>query len=284
MWKSPKLMGVQVLSGVFAVIVVLVVLLPQTLSRVEAACAAPVINAVPQIGGELQIKIQSPCRKGELVVGRYGELMIIERFDENGNLAFHVDCFLGDREIELTFENAARPTIRSCAAVEKALTKVAIVWGDHVDLDLHAFEYAAALGSDYDRSARNPGSYDIARSDYSRSGRSHGFMSTISDGEKLGHNVEVYTLLRHAGEPRGLIAMGVGLGSHNNFLEYCGNGLRKQLRTDINVYILEYGELRSYERELAAQPCGSTPEPIIGNLIPNILLGNRRAVGPANGK
>jgi hypothetical protein len=278
MWKLRKVMGIQVFSGVFAVATMLVILLPQTLSPVEATCGAPTIEAVPQTDGQLQIKIQSPCRKDELIVGRYGEFVIIERFDGNGNLAFHVDCFLGDQEIELTFESAGRPTTLSCASVQKALTKVAIVWDDHVDLDLHAFEYAAPFGSDYDRSARNPGSYEGARSDYSRSHRSHGFMSTISDGEHLGHNVEVYTLLHHNAEPRGLIAMGIGLGAHNNFAgrEYCRNDVGQQLRVDLNVYVLEYGELRTYEREFAARPCGDTPEPLITSLVPNIFLGNGR--------
>jgi len=155
-------MRVQVLSIVFAA-VPSIIPSPQTPSRTEATCAAPTIEVVPQIAGQLEIKAQSPCRKGELVVGRYDELIVIGRFDGSGNWRFHVDCFFGDREVELTFENDTRATKRSCTAVEKALTKVAIVWDDHVDLDLHAFEYAAALGSDYDRSARNPGSYETAR-------------------------------------------------------------------------------------------------------------------------
>jgi hypothetical protein len=40
-------------------------------------------------------------------------------------------------------------------------------------------------------------------------------MSTVSDGRQLGHNAEVYALVRHPAEPLGLIAMTVGLGSSN---------------------------------------------------------------------
>ena len=115
-----------------------------------------------------------------------------------------------------------------------------------------------------------------------RSGLSHGFMSTISDEEKLGHNVEVYTLLHHVAEPRGLIAMGIGLGAHFAESGYCRNGIRERLRVDLKVYILEYGELRSYEREFAAQPCGGTPVRITTNLVPSVLLGNGRTAGPGN--
>jgi hypothetical protein len=221
---------------------------------------------------------------GELVVGRYGELVIIERFDGNGNLVFYLDCFQGDREIELTFKDDRRATTHSCVAVGSTLTKVAIVWQDHIDLHLHAFEYAAGLGSDYDRSASNPGSYQRAQADFLRSGRSHGFMSTMSYGQKLGHNVEVYTLLRHPAEQLGLIAMGVGLGAQNNFVghESCRNGLRERLRVDFNVYILDYGALRSYEREFTAQPCDGTPNRIVTNLVPHILLGNGRTGGATN--
>jgi hypothetical protein len=90
------------------------------------------IEVASQAGGQRQFKIQSPCRKGELVIGRYGALIIMERFDENGNLAFQLDCFQGDREVDLTFMNNWRTSNRSCSAVEVALTKVAIVWRDRV--------------------------------------------------------------------------------------------------------------------------------------------------------
>jgi hypothetical protein len=152
-------------------------------------------------------------------------------------------------------------------------------------LNLHAFEYAATPGSDYDLWANNPGSYQTAQSDYLHSGRSHGFMSTMSDGKRLGHNVEVYTLLRHPAEQRGLIAFGIGLGAHNEFLGNgsCRNGLHDRLRLDLNVYVLDYGAaLRSYEREFTAQPCDSNPTRIVTNLVPHILLGNGRASGGAN--
>jgi hypothetical protein len=222
---------------------------------------------------------------GELVISRYGELVIIERFDGKGNLVFNLDCFQGNREIELTFKDDRRVTTRSCAAVENNLTKVAIVWLDQIDLDLHAFEYAAAAGSDFDRSANNPGSYQTAQSDYLRSGRSRGFMSTMSEGKRLGHNVEVYTLLRHPAEQRGLIAFGIGLGAHNTFAgnESCRNGLHERLRLDLNVYVLDYGAaMRSYDREFTAQPCDGNLNRIVTNLVPDILLGKGRNGGGAN--
>jgi hypothetical protein len=277
---------VQVCVGAFSAVVPLALLPPLTLASAQT-CAAPTIEVVPRAGGQLQFKIQSPCRMGELVVGRYGELVIMERFDGNGNLVFHLDCFQGNREIQLTFKDDRRATTRSCAAVENTLTKVAIVWQGHIDLDLHALEYAAAPGSEYDRWASNPGSYQTAQSNYLRSGRSYGFMSTTSDGQKLGHNVEVYTLLRHPAEQRGLIAMGIALGAHNNFArtESCRNGTGEPLRFDLDVYILDYGaRLRSYEREFIAQPCDGNPTRIVTNLIPHILLGDGRATGGPNGE
>jgi len=271
-------MSAQVLLKASLAVILLAALTPPIISHAEGTpCAAPKIEVAAQTGGQLQFKIQSPCRKRELVIGRYGELVIMERFDEKGDLAFQLDCFLGDREVDLTFMNKWRTTNRSCSVVESALTKVAIVWQDRVDLDLHALEYAASPGSDYDRSARNPGSYQTAQSEYFRSGRSHGFMSTVSDGQQLGHNVEVYTLLRHPAEPRGLIAMAVGLGARDSGAgrASCANGRREPIRVDLDVYVLEQGtKLRSYEREFAAQPCGGTPGRFVTNLVPSILLGS----------
>jgi hypothetical protein len=241
----------------------------------EAACAAPAIGLAPQPGGQLEVRIQSPCRKGELVVGRYGEIVIMERLDQSGNLAFQLDCFMGDHELVLTFVDNRRIASHACASAEPALTKVAIVWRDHVDLDLHAFEYAALPGSAYDRSARNPGSYQVAQADFVQSGRSHGFMSTVSDGQWLGHNIEVYTLLRHPAEPRGLIALAVGLGNDEAASAgACGNGRRAPLRVDVDVYVLDPGmKVRSYERTFAAAPCDGASPRFVTNLVPNIVLG-----------
>jgi hypothetical protein len=279
-------MRVQVLLKASPAVILLIALRPPIISHAEGTpCAAPIIEVASRTGGQRQFKIQSPCRKGELVIGRYGGLIIMERFDGNGSLAFQLDCFQGDREVDLTFMNNWRTTNRSCSAVEVGLTKVAIVWRDRVDLDLHALEYAAPPGSDYDRSAHNPGSYRTAQSDHLSSGRSHGFMSTVSDGQRLGHNVEVYTLVRHPGEPRGLIAMAVGLGSRRNGAggELCSNGRREPLRVDLDVYVLEQGiNLRQYERAFAAQPCDDTATRFVTNLVPHILLGSAGAEGAAN--
>jgi hypothetical protein len=279
-------MGVQVPLKAAPAALLLAALIPPIASHAEEiSCAAPTIEAASRSGGQVQLRMQSPCRKGELVIGRYGAIVIMERFDGNGNLAFQLDCFLGDREVDLTFMNNWHATKHFCSAVDSTLTKVAIVWQDRVDLDLHAFEYAASPGSDYDRSAHNPGSYQTAQSEYSHSGRSHGFMSTVSDGQQLGHNVEVYTLQRHPAEPRGLIAMAVTLGSRNTAKdrESCSNGRHERIRIDLDVYVLEQGTtLRSYERQFAAQPCDGTPTRFVTNLVPNIPLGSSHAGGPAN--
>jgi hypothetical protein len=248
----------------------------------ETRCAAPAIEIAPKPGGQRQVSIQSPCRKDELVIGRYGGIVIMERLDDSGKLVLQLDCFLGDREIALTFADDLRATNRACAMPDSALTKVAIVWRDRVDLDLHAFEYAALPGSAYDRSARNPGSYQEARSQSMQSGRSHGFMSTVSDGRQLGHNIEVYTLLHHPAEPRGLIAMAVALGANYDAanVESCNKGRPEPLRVDLDVYVLDSGmKLRSYDRTFAAAACGAPPV-FATSLIPNILLGN--AMGDTN--
>jgi hypothetical protein len=63
----------------------------------ETPCPAPAIEVAPKPGGQQQVSVQSRCRKGELVISRYGEIVIMERLDDSGKLVFHLDCFLGDR-------------------------------------------------------------------------------------------------------------------------------------------------------------------------------------------
>jgi hypothetical protein len=249
--------------------------LPVAIRAGETSCAAPLVTVAPQPGGQRHFSIQSPCRKGQLVIGRYGEIVLMDRMDPGGNLVLAIDCFLGDEEITLTFADDRRAVSHACATVERTLTKVAIVWQDHVDLDLHAFEYAALPGSAGDRSARSPGSYEAAQSEYRQAGRSYGFMSTVSDGQQMGHNVEVYTLLRHPAEGRGLIAMAVGPGAGYGAArpEPCGGGSR-ELRVDLDVYVLDPGmKPRNYARTFAAACDGAAPR-IVTNLIPNVPLGS----------
>jgi hypothetical protein len=280
-------MRVQSILNSVCFVVLFAALTPSALSQAPvASCPAPIVEATSEPGGRLQFKIQSRCRKGEFVYGRYGELFVIEKLDKNGNLAFQLDCFLGDLDIEVIFADNWRVTGRSCSTVEQGLTKVAIVWKDRIDLDLFASEYSPSTpGSEFRLSAQNPGSYETARLEYSRFGRSYGYMSTVSDGQQLGHNVEVYTLLRYPTEPRGLISMAIGLGSQRSAAgrESCGDDHRAPIRVDVDVYVLERGtELRRFEREFATQLCNGRSSGIATNLIPNIRLGNPLARGTSS--
>jgi hypothetical protein len=257
------------------VVIVLAAPAPLAVSRAEGtSCPAPAIEAAREPGGLRQLSVRSPCRKNELVTGRYGDVVIMDRFDHGGSLVFMLDCFLGDREIELTFADNRRAATHACTPADGALTKVAIVWQDRVDLELHALEYAALSGSPWDRSAANPGAYQAAQMAFLQSGRSHGFMSSVSDGRQLGHNVEVYTLLRHPAEQHGLIAMAVGPGAkYDAALAGSCAGRHQPLRIDLDVYVLDgMKQLRTYERSFAA-PCDGGSPRLATSLVPGILVG-----------
>jgi hypothetical protein len=79
--------------------------------------------------------------------------------------------------------------------------------------------------------------------------------------------------------------MAVGLRARDSAAvrEACNDGRRAQLRVDLDVYVLEPGaNLRSYERQFAAQPCDSTAARFVTNLVPSIVVGNARAGGTAS--
>jgi hypothetical protein len=75
---------------------------PPIVSHAETRCGAPTFEVTPMPGGQRQLKIQSPYRKGGVVTGRYGEIVTMDKLDPGGNLAFRLDCFLGNREVYLT--------------------------------------------------------------------------------------------------------------------------------------------------------------------------------------
>src|SRR5262249_45128711 len=153
--------------------------------------------------------------------------------DGLGRAELVLDCFAGDREaVALSFDD--KTTVYRQPVVGEDMrdfSKVTIVWTSAVDLDLHAFEYAAAFESPGHVWTKQPRSFEEAATGQG-DGRGHGFLSTISAGTELGMNMEIYTFVHQHGESPGIIKFAVDYVSRGSRPEgrFCGSGDLAEMR------------------------------------------------------
>jgi len=241
-----------------------------------ARCGAPTIEAIPLEAGLVDIAIASSCRAGERVWFAYSGVQFVKQLDTVGKLAFRIDCFAGPGPLKISLSDRTEYIVDLPPRDLDRVTKVAITWTEPVDLDLHAFEYAAAEAGDGHVWSRNPRSLARVKSMSAETGQGHGYLSTSSVDGEPGTHVEVYTFWHQPSQSDGAVRLVVDYVSRGSQPqgEFCSDGHLAGLKFD--VYILEHGiALRHIQRAFAPVPCG---EPInntarfSAKLIPDIVL------------
>lgn len=228
--------------------------------RMAAPCGEPDIALRAGAGGLTEISIAaSPCRAGELVSIAYAGATLLERLDAEGRSRTALDCFAGAAApVTIAFEDGTTVTRPPVTDDLAQYSKVAIVWSSSVDLDLHAFEYAAAANDTGHIWAGQPLSLAEARSRAERERRGRGFLSTISRGTTIGMNVEVYTFVHYPREPAGGVKIGVDFATRGARPDgdYCGSG--RYAEVHFKAYTLHRGRIaRELDLAFAGVPCGT---------------------------
>lgn len=248
------------------------------LARLAAACDAPAVSLSPEAGGLTQISIESSCRAGELVSITYADATLVERLDADGRTKTTVDCFAGDTPpITIVFEDGTSIVRQPVTDDLTKYSKVAILWSNSVDLDLHAFEYAAAAGDPGHVWSLAPLSLEEARARAHQEKRGHGFLSTGSTGRSIGMNVEVYTFVHDPRETAAGVKVGVDFVSRGGRADgdYCGNGRYAEIQ--FKAYTLAKGRVaKQLDVAFASLPCGadiSDAARINSRLIPELTIG-----------
>lgn len=214
-------------------------LLPESLlRRVDAAaCAEPAVILTPQPGAQTRIAVESPCRGGEDFSIRYAGMEFIRHFDASGRAELVLDCLGGPNDMAMfTFQRAA-PVIRPFLCQDLGqVTKIAVVWQGAVNLDLHAFEYAAGFGEPGHVWAGAPSSPAQAHEAAMKDRRGHGFMSMLDDGRGKGSHVEAYTFIHVATQTSGLISTAIDYETRARPRpdpESCGSGIFSEINYEI---------------------------------------------------
>jgi hypothetical protein len=237
-------------------------------ARAPGGCPEASIAITPLPAGQARLELRSPCRADEEVQIRYASLEFFRRIDNAGGLDFIFDCIGGaDKQVQLSFlDGSALRRIVPTHDLDR-VTKVAAIWRGPVNLDLHAFEYAAKFGGPGHVWAGAPSSLAEAREASARDGHFHGFLSLQADGRAKGDQLEVYTLWRggrrngprfSAAANSGIIALALDFESREaqpQDLETCGSGVFSEMAYKVIVREAN-GAIRRVNGAFSPLECG----------------------------
>lgn len=224
-----------------------------------AGCGAPRITAEAAPAGRVRIAIAAPCQKGTVMRLAYGIYVFERPLDAEGEAVFLVDLFQGAGEaITVGFGDGEPQAVTLPATDLERVSKVAIAWKAPVNLDLHAYAYAADERDPGHVWAEAPASAEAALA-AAATGQGRGFMSSADDGRGEGTKVEVYTFVHGSDEAPGTVALAVDYESRGATPggDACGDG--KLASVPFDIIVVERGRITTRESVvLGAAPCGIT--------------------------
>ena len=150
------------------------------LTQSAAAECGPAVGVEPMTSGLARLALSAPCFPRQKVHFSYGELELVRQLDEAGRLTIVFDCFLGEKTpLTVSFAGGFSLPVELRTLDLDRVTIIAVIWKGGVNLDLHAFEYAAKLSDDNHVWAGSPGSPWQAEERKKRDGRGHGFRPIV---------------------------------------------------------------------------------------------------------
>lgn len=250
---------------------------PAPVAGGDPTCENPSVTGTINPFGIAELCIKSGCRAGEPLKLLYGSIESTGVLDENGEANINQDLFAGlEARVLIEFQDGKSSRVELPAFDFSGVSKVAIVWSADVNLDLHAFEYAADFNTAGHIWAGHPLTAkevdDLVRS----SSQGHGTITTAGDGSSAGTNFEVYTLVHKPEQDAGAVKMAVDYASRGDVPSppYCGSHEKSSVLVD--VYQLVPNQPLTIETvEIAAAECGKalpTDARYIWSVIPDIRI------------
>ena len=138
------------------------------------------------------------------------------------------------------------------------ISKVAILWRAPVNLDLHAFEYAAERGERGHVYEHAPGTSSTAIREAETAGRGRGFISASDAGQSLGDKLEVYTFFHSDDQASGAVDLAIDFETRgdNPVAGTCGTDEHAEIAYRISI--LNRGkQILSEQGRIAAAECGA---------------------------
>lgn len=199
-----------------------------------ATCPPASIETTPLPAGLMRVTIASPCRKQEKVRMLYAGIEWVYAIGGDGVLTAQIDCVVGeDFPLDIVFADGSRVSLKVQALDLARVTKIAVLWRAPVNLDLHAFEYAAKPGSPGHVWTGATPSAEEAEATTRGTKRGRGVITTASNGTEAGTKLEVYTFWRSPEQKSGVVAMALDYESRARQPQdpdTCGTGLYSEIR------------------------------------------------------
>ena len=245
-------------------------------TRTVGDCPPPRIAAEAVPAGRVRISIGAPCHASRQMRLVYGAYTFERPLDAKGDAVFLVDLFQGAEErIDIGLGEAPlAPVVLPPTDLDR-VSKVAIAWTAPINLDLHAFAYAADERDPGHVWADAPSQSDAALT-AAASGQGRGFLSSADDGHAPGTKVEVYTFVHGADDAPGTITMALDYESRGATPsgEACGQGALASVPFD--VIVVERGRITARESALiGAAQCGqalATPARYARAAVPELRI------------
>ena len=232
-----------------------------------ASCGTPTVKTTALEAGQMRIAVSSPCRAAQTFIWTYGGAEFAAALDGAGRQDILVDAFAGtSTAVEVKFNDATVLALSVEALDLDKVSKVALLWHAPVDLDIHAFEYAALPGSSGHISSATPSSLLTAREWIEKSGRGHGYLSTHSTVSGRAHSgrerLAVYTFLHKEGQAFGLVTTAVDFATRGErpAPPYCGKESQSEIAFRIMTWS-RHGQVSLEPGVIASAECGQTLAP-----------------------
>lgn len=218
----------------------LVLFLLGSSARSETAECEPSITVEPMSAGLARLSLLAPCMPRRKVRFHYDSIELVRNLDESGRLILIFDCFLGEKiPLTVSFQDGPSIPVQLRTLDLDRITMVAVTWNGSINLDLHAFEYAARLSDENHVWAGAPSSRWQAEERRKADNRGHGFISFASDGTSEGSQVEVYTFVHEPNQTSGAITLALDYESRARRPrdpDTCGTGLYSDLEYGVSVW------------------------------------------------
>ncbi len=229
----------------------------------DASCVQPpsmTLNV--KRAAETEIYVTAPCHANTSAELTYSGLNLAIPLDREGKGALLALGFDPSAAAQITFNGGEKLDFDLPFKDADRVSRIALVWGMPVALELNALEFGAGSGSQDHVNPENPRDFDAVR----RAGG--GYLRTYRAYAGVGQNAQIYTHWHKRGGKSGIVRLMIDFASRNRdrLIETCGSG--RYAAPEFSIIRAENGQLeRPTTRRLAALACELVPEEIGDNRL-----------------
>lgn len=208
--------------------------------------------SVSEARGVVDFDISSPCRGGATLPVTAGKLSLQATLDKNGKARLRIPLFQESTEIAWTGVDGATKTETVRFNGFRDAFRIALVWRQPVDLQLHVVEPGGNVSGETGHVWRKRPNDDL------KSGV--GSLQVDAEGSPGAERIEVYDVAPARNPRGGLFKVHVDFAARGDIAAppYCGTS--ETAAPGFEIWVLRYGRLEPPRRfGFRAEECGSPP-------------------------